>query len=1536
MLRKLFTATLLAAATICCAAGTARMEAPDVSSHHRGVRLTPEQMRVVQAVSPQRHRTSTLPVSGMGKHKRISSTASMLKAPAKVNPSGSRIQGWRISDEIGSMPSGWYELNLDGSENLLWEYHDPNWVDDGWSDEPLFPFNSGFYKDDKVIGFHSEMLLNWLIWGYGCFSLDGEILDYHQYGDDLSITDFSTYVISCVYDENNDKTYAYTLNADASGYMLQTIDLATWSFTPVSDNVLIEDICVGFAYNPDDKTIYGYTPDSRFVTFNGESSELTTVTRLDFPVTALICGMTYSPIDKAFVFVFCDGNNDASLYMLQTDGSITYLADLSDAEQYSILITPDKIADPMTPLTPELLSVDFPNGSLDGSISVKMPVSTFGGQDISEEMSLLTYIDNILYGEMTTTPGQTIEMAISDVEEGMRNFSISARTGELESARIEQKAYVGYDIPFAPTDISLAEGTLSWSAVSDGENGGFIDVDALTYNVYLNGEKINDAPVSDCSYTFQMPDEVYRKYVAQVEADNHGHLSQRGFSNDIKAGKPFPLPFSMTPTLAEGELIAVFTDRGEAFKWRVVGGEGNSYLFCNAMAYNGESSEWFILPAINIGQPDKLLEISFEVQTYKGSSDNIGENISFAYGFERQPEAMAIAKTWDGIDSTDEWKSFTVWCLPQEEEVFFGFRTNAHDGGGIILVRNINISVSDKSSMTPAEVTELTATALPEGQLKAKVDFRMPEVSAAGLPLGEQTLTATVSSTVGTASVSGAPGSLQSVEVATAQGLNDITVTAANENIGLDNSVGIFTGLDVPVPIDAIRISHSEDYKSLHLEWDAPADGFNGGYVDPASVEYALYMYNEETYEWEFAEAIGTSTQYDFIPASVESLSVSGGAILASNTQGDCGVVFSFGAPVGAPYNLPLMEDFNNTVTYQPIYNPNVTERPDDSYTCEWDFVNEAYPMVTSQMSPYGAAAFCAFGEEGAKARVALPVFSTAGIESAAVELPIWCGPDAATINVYAEAYGMEPELIGSFSDPSEAAWRKHRFHLPQKFLGKQWVSIKIDAVFNEGNTVGAFADYRIKTFLKEDVGVMDISAPVFASIGDELAVTTLVENTGIETVSLPSMRLEVYKESSLIESIDMTPAEDQASLAELEQMRYQAVWSPDGDGCGDITFKTVYADKDMDDSNNFRSAVCGVTTGNQPVVDDLEAVTGDYDVTLTWSEPLIETGKEGFENFLPFYFSDRIGDFQNINRDGFSLTYFNDFRFPYDDMPKGWQILGENELTELMESVGKSNDYVHACSGNNLIAAFAPISFLVGEELQADKWLVSPLVKGGSELRFMLSVGWDGYRENVELMYSTTDDNPESFECLDKILLLSAQWKEYSYTLPEDARYFAIVYRSVTGGSFFVMLDDIEYEPVESAYTIEGYDILRDGLTVTENAAARGSWTDAYVVPETGAVYNVVPVVSRNGSVSRGFKSNDAHATRSGVADILDGAVKVAAGKGFVTVSGCEDADITVTTADGINVAILRGVTGTETIRLAAGVYVGRVSGRSCRVMVR
>lgn len=1434
------------------------------------------------------------------------------------------------------MPSGWYELNLDGTENLLWEYHDPNWVDDGWGDEPSFPFTTGYYKDDRVIGFHGEMLMYWLLWGHGSFTLDGDILEYQQYGDDLSVTDFSTYVVSCVYDAEEDRTYAYTLNPEATGYMLQTVDTDSWSFTPILTDVPIENVCVGLAYNPDDCAVYGYTPDSRFVKFNGESGELTTLAKMNFPVSTSLHGMVYSPLDKGFVFVFSD-TDGASLYFIEPGGQATFLSDLPEAMQYTILVTPDRMMDPRTPVTPVVNGLNFNGGALQGTASVTMPAKTFGDQSLSGTMTLLTYVDGLLVQETPADAGQTVEVSLSGLEEGNHRFAFSAKSGELESAKVESKRYIGFDTPVTPADIELSEGNLTWSAVTEGVNGGYIDTDALTYNVYLNGEKINDAPITGTSYTFTMPQEVYRKYVAQVEAVNHDHVSDRGFSNDIKAGQSFPLPFQMQPTVAEGELIQVFSERGGWYEWRVSTDPTDPFLYCSLSTYDDPQEEWFILPAVNVGNSDRLLEVSFDVLIQEGYGDTVDENISVAFGNERNPQAMSTFKTWNGLDNTEEWQRLTAYCLPPAGDNYFGFMARTHEEGGDVKIRNIRIAVSDRSSMTPSEVTELTAGALPQGELKARVDFRMPEVSAAGLSLQGQTLTATISSDVETVSVSGNPGSEQSVEVKTLQGWNTITVTVSNGNTGLDSSVKVFTGMDVPRPLDAINIGHSTDYKSLLLAWNAPVVGFNGGYIDPAEVSYSLYRYNEDTYEWELSQDLGNVTEFDFTPESGEGLGIAGGAILTSNQQGDCGTVLTFEAPAGTPYTLPMIEDFNNEEIWGPTFEPCVLERPDDSYTAEWGFISAAYPYHVAERTPYGDGAFCVFAEDGEKARVALPVFSTVGVDSAAVELPVWCGPEAASIQVYAEAYGMAPELIGTFSAPETSTWIKHRFHLPAQFMGKEWVSIKVDAIFNEGNTIGAFADYRIKTFTRNDIGVVGMTCPDFSVAGEAMTVTAKIENMGIEAVATPAMELEVYNGCGLLATVPMTAVDTRKTLQELEQMQYTANWTPDGNACGELTLKVVCTARDMDQENNSASAGCVVTKGNQPVVTDLTVDVNGGNIELNWTEPAIEKGKEGFENFTSFYFGDRIGDFKNINADGYGTTYFAAFRFPYDDTSKGWQVIGEKEMTDLMSSAEMQNDYLHASTGNNVIAAFAPLSFIVGEEMEAEKWLISPMLQAGSEFSFMLTAGWSGTQENVEVLYSTTDDDPESFVSLDEILLLSPAWKSYSYTLPEDARYFAIVYRGKTDSQgFFVMVDDIAYKPVDQGCEIVGYDIVRDGMNIGENVDAKGSWTDRYELPQGGAVYNVVPVLEREGVISRGVKSNDAVADSSGIEDIATDGFRVNVGKGYISVTGADGRAITVNSVDGVNMAVIPSAASQEMVRLASGVYVVRIDGRSCRVLVK
>lgn len=296
MLKKLllFFGSVLFASVQGIAATAARPFADDeatssaVSAKRRA--LTAEQLRTIEAVQgPSREGIRNLSTSSFA---RLSSSSSALSAPMKVNASGSTLQGYCRT--YYSDADGWYEVKLDGSQDFIWEYDGSDYGSD-WN-AGSFPFNVGFLRNGKVYASASKVLYYWLVEGHGVFSLDGEILEYSESSDILD--DLSGYVMSCAYDPNADLAYAYTLNSDATSYMFQTIEPDSWSFTVVNSSVALEDVCVGFAWNPADEKLYGLTSDGRFVTIDPTSGALTTLKRLDMPATTSMCGFVYSPFDK--------------------------------------------------------------------------------------------------------------------------------------------------------------------------------------------------------------------------------------------------------------------------------------------------------------------------------------------------------------------------------------------------------------------------------------------------------------------------------------------------------------------------------------------------------------------------------------------------------------------------------------------------------------------------------------------------------------------------------------------------------------------------------------------------------------------------------------------------------------------------------------------------------------------------------------------------------------------------------------------------------------------------------------------------------------------------------------------------------------------------------------------------------------------------------------------------------------------------------------------------------------------------------------
>lgn len=1535
MVKKFLTFLLAVTAVVLQARGDCNTPMKALNAPPNAVRLTEKQIKTIRAVQPWMGKNETATC-----HKTFSRLASLGKInapfgiPRRVNSSGSRIQGYRTSDIWSQLPSGWYDLNFDGTENLLWQYNDPDWVDDGLSDKPDFPFTSGFMRDGKVYGFYGEMVLFWLIWGHGIFTLDGTIEEYHEYGNDFDVTDFSSYVISSAYDPESDKAYVYTLNSDASGYMLQTVNLDSYKFTVIDNDVKIEDILIGLTYNPADKQLYGMTPDARFVTLDKNTGQLTQKAKYSFTVSTIVEGLVYSPLDKCFVFVYSDGGGSSELYTIDAGAfSLDKCADLIDCEQYRILVTPDKIVDPKTPRVPEIISLDFPQGSLSGSATIKTPDKRFDGTQLTGTLKVIANVDGELVTESTATPGTSTRVSIENVSEGKHTFSFSVTQNELESSSVECVKYIGFDIPDYPVNIQLEEGLLTWDPVTTGINDGYIDIENLTYNVYLDDEKLNTDPLKECRYKFEMPDGLFSKHVAYVEAVNHDHVSDRGVSNDLKHGRPFPLPFSMAPTRAQSELITTRETNNPYLAWEFQQGA----FACLTQDYESFRDEWFFLPGVIIPETDNLIEISFDAAASDYYNEPL-ENISVIYGSSQDYESATTVKSFDKITNT-EYQRFTVWCKPDAGTAYFGFVTRSHEDGYQIKLKNINLSVSDRPVTIPTTVTELSATAAPKGELKATVSFKLPVNDASGKPLdNDQPLSVTVISPVKTQTLTGIPGTSVKTEIDTTDGINTIEVYASNSNDGLKETVDVFTGIDIPAPLERIRVSHTEDFKGLHFEWDAPTTGVHGGYIDPETVTYALCIYDENEYMWVIDHELGTERQCDYYPPASQGMYFAKAGIMTANQKGTSEYLLTAGSTVGKPFELPIIENFNEDGDggYSEYCNLIIEDLPDETYmNNRWGYLFYASSWV-GQTPPSGIGAFVCRGLPEKKARMILPAFSTEDKLQTGIEMPLWAGPNAAEIKVYACAYGVPDELIGSLYDPDNEGWVKTRFMLPEKFMNKKWVELKVDAVFRSEDETAALGEFKIKGFFTDDCSISDIFAPAFPEVGIPIEINATVENTGLQTCGSPAVELIVTRGEETISSLAMKRVDDSGNLQQMTEARYNTSWIPDAESVGHITFTAKLINPDMDLSNNQKSIDSHVARNNQPVVADLEAYDNGSTVQLTWTDPAVETGFESFENLAPFSFGDCLGDFKTINADGEKSNFFSDFRFPYDIQTKAWQVLSEREMTELMATADIDNDYVHACTGDHVLASFTPFSLYAGSGLHSDRWLISPEIKGGSEFSFMMSPAIPGYLETVEILYSTSDDNPEKFQSIEIHRLLTAEWRKYTYTLPDDARYFAIRNISETGEGFFVMIDDINYSPAAESPRLEGYDIYRNGTLVSEAANVRGQWTDKEVQNANILTYNIKPIVNHNGIITRGLISNTATVTMSGIETPGFAKRSIRSNDGFIIVTGYDGATISVYTIDGREIGHYQNAAAVEYLPARPGIYIVSADGDAAKVIVK
>lgn len=231
------------------------------------------------------------------------------------------------------------------------------------------------------------------------------------------------------------------------------------------------------------------------------------------------------------------------------------------------------------------------HGDLTATIRFTAPETTVGGVALDKIDRLTLYREGTEepIAEITgATPGQKYELVDEDAMNGRVNYTVTAWNEFGEGASASTSVYVGYDTPVAPYNVTVKDNldgtvTLTWEQSETGVNGGVVDLDDVTYNVYYYSDGSNvllEGDVEGTTYTVKG----LRTTGAQtfmflmVSAVNDLGESKLADAPAVNLGDPYTVPFM------EGflDLAGIWLPEGDgSVSWSLYSGsssDGDNYL----------------------------------------------------------------------------------------------------------------------------------------------------------------------------------------------------------------------------------------------------------------------------------------------------------------------------------------------------------------------------------------------------------------------------------------------------------------------------------------------------------------------------------------------------------------------------------------------------------------------------------------------------------------------------------------------------------------------------------------------------------------------------------------------------------------------------------------------------------------------------------------------------------------------------------------------------------------------------------------------
>ncbi len=347
-----------------------------------------------------------------------------------------------------------------------------------------------------------------------------------------------------------------------------------------------------------------------------------------------------------------------------------------------------------------------------------------------------------------------------------------------------------------------------------------------------------------------------------------------------------------------------------------------------------------------------------------------------------------------------------------------------------------------------------------------------------------------------------------------------------------------------------------------------------------------------------------------------------------------------------------------------------------------------------------------------------------------------------------------------------------------------------------------------LRDLAEQNICLTGFYAPAAVRFGQEIEVFADVANKGIKDI----------EEFDLILNKDGVPASTLTglSLAAGESRRF--VFNLPTSILDDDTELYVELNSQLDEDLRDNAAgpllVKMKETAYAPVREINGAITGNG-ILISWVEPdaMEEISYPVTETFeyadTSEGFPTEFEEWLFVDRDGGSAGGFKELELPGIGIGTAQSFWVNDSDHEVFGGNGSMIAY----SGRKCLAQIYSMGETGEIPVKNDDWAISPLLSEEAQrVTFQArSYGEGDTAERFEFLYSMTDVKPESFFMVEEVDGVPNRWTEYSFDVPEGARYFAV--RCTSEFAFMLLLDDFSFTPASGRnIQLEGYNVYVRG----------------------------------------------------------------------------------------------------------------------------